>query len=74
MKEAATETSRRPSKPRSGACCSELPKDYGQDLLMFGGYTEDESMNREATNETWLFSLAEDLWSKVTCKSSDIPR
>ncbi|KAK9868773.1 hypothetical protein WJX84_000947 [Apatococcus fuscideae] len=74
LQEVAKSGSARPDVPRSGACCSELPESLGDDLLMFGGYTEDQSLNREATNEAWVFSLAQDRWAQVACNAPDAPR
>lgn len=64
--ETALEAQKRPSLPRSGHCTVNLPDgDDGLDVLIFGGYTETDSKQREACNETWAFSSATGVWQQL---------
>jgi len=73
-----------PTLPRSGHCAVTLPKGHEYDVLVFGGYTEDESLmedrgpmgqvpKREVTNEGWLYSVDKDEWKQIAYEG-DVPQ
>lgn len=71
----ATSPGSSPSLPRSGACAAPLPGSHSHDVIMFGGYTEQQqpSMIRVPTNEAWLYSAASGSWSPVQYSSEAVP-
>lgn len=71
----ATTPNSQPSLPRSGACAATLPPGHSHDVILFGGYTEQQqpSMQRDPTNEAWLFSKASGSWSPVKYSSEAVP-
>ncbi|KAL3157872.1 hypothetical protein ABBQ32_012283 [Trebouxia sp. C0010 RCD-2024] len=71
--EVATQPSQKPLPPRSGHCGTSLPPGSDEQALIFGGYTEDETKQRAATNDTWVFSVEHGSWSQKDV-TSDLPR
>jgi hypothetical protein len=71
----ATSPDKQPTLPRSGACAATLPPSHSHDVILFGGYTEQQSpsMVRVPTNEAWLFSSASGSWSPVQYSSEAVP-
>lgn len=71
----ATTPNSQPSLPRSGACAAPLPPAHSHDVILFGGYTEQQqpSIQRDPTNEAWLFSKASGSWIPVKYSSEAVP-
>ncbi|KAK9839199.1 hypothetical protein WJX81_000851 [Elliptochloris bilobata] len=64
----------RPALPRSGHCMVALPAEHADDVLLFGGYTEDSELNKEAANDAWVLRLAEGRWQRVQYADGPVPR
>lgn len=63
-----------PFLPRSGHAAAPLPTEHTHDVIIFGGYKEDPSLKREATNEAWLFSEKAGKWTPVKYAGNEQPR
>ncbi|KAK9794608.1 hypothetical protein WJX73_007394 [Symbiochloris irregularis] len=72
--EVATTQEQRPTLPRSGHCAARLPPSHSSDVIIFGGYTEDDQKKREACNDAWTFSLESKSWTTVQYSGDLIPR
>lgn len=51
--------------PRSGHCSATLPLWHEDDVIVFGGYTEDEQKKRQAVSDVWTYSKQMRRWKKV---------